>query len=64
MATESFGKVFTIDPDWCIKNLIEAIVRGSPIIKEFTTPEAKAEFARATTMTPEKAARLKAKYGK
>ena len=53
-----------MNPDWGIKNLEKAIDNGSPTVKRLSTPEAKAKFKEATTMTPEKAARLKARYGK
>ena len=53
-----------VNPDWGIKNLEKAIDNGSPTVKRLSTPEAKAKFKEATTMTPEKAARLKARYGK
>ena len=58
MATESFSRTFTVNPDWGIKNLEKAIDNGSPTVKRLSTPEAKAKFKEATTMTPEKAARL------
>lgn len=64
MAIESFSRTFTVNPDWGIKNLEKAIDNGSPTVKRLSTPEAKAKFKEATTMTPEKAARLKARYGK
>ena len=64
MAIESFSRTFTVNPDWGIKNLEKAIDNGSPTVKRLSTPEAKAKFKKATTMTPEKAARLKARYGK
>ena len=64
MAIESFSRTFTVNPDWGIKNLEKAIDNGSPAVKRLSTPEAKAKFKEATTMTPEKAARLKARYGK
>ena len=64
MAIESFSRTFTVTPDWGIKNLEKAIDNGSPTVKRLSTPEAKAKFKEATTMTPEKAARLKARYGK
>ena len=63
MATESFSRTFTVNPDWGIKNLEKAIDNGSPAVKRLSTPEAKAKFKEATTMTPERAARLKARYG-
>ena len=59
MAIESFSRTFTVNPDWGIKNLEKAIDNGSPAVKRLSTPEAKAKFKEATTMTPEKAARLK-----
>ena len=55
MATESFSRTFTVNPDWGIKNLEKAIDNGSPTVKRLSTPEAKARFKEATTMTPEKA---------
>ena len=64
MAIESFSRTFAVNPDWGIKNLEKAIDNGSPTVKRLSTPEAKAKFKEATTMTPEKAARLKARYGK
>ena len=64
MAIESFSRTFTVNPDWGIKNLEKAIDNGSPTVKRLSTPEAKAKFKEAATMTPEKAARLKARYGK
>lgn len=64
MATESFSRTFTVNPDWGIKNLEKAIDNGSPTVKRLSTSEAKARFKEATTMTPEKAARLRARYGK
>ena len=64
MPTESFSRTFTVNPDWGVKNLEKAIDNGSPTVKRLSTPEAKARFKEATTMTPEKAARLKARYGK
>ena len=46
-----------------IKNLEKAIDNGSPAVKRLSTPEAKARFKEAATMTPEKAERPKARYG-
>lgn len=54
MAIESFSRTFTVNPDWGIKNLEKAIDNGSPTVKRLSTPEAKAKFKEATTMTPEK----------
>ena len=64
MAIESFSRTFTINPDWGIKNLEKAIDKGSPIVKMLSTPEAKAKFKEATTITPEMEAKIKSKYGK
>ena len=64
MATESFSRTFTVNPDWGIKNLEKAIDNGSPTVKRLSTPEAKAKFKEATTITPEMEARIKARYGK
>ena len=44
MATESFSRTFTANPDWGIKNLEKAIDNGSPTVKRLSTPEAKAKF--------------------
>ena len=54
MAIESFSRTFTVNPDWGSKNLEKAIDNGSPTVKRLSTPEAKAKFKEATTMTPEK----------
>ena len=62
MAAESFSRTFTVNPDWDIKNLEKAIDNGSPTVKRLSTPEAKARFKEAATMTPEKAERPKARY--
>lgn len=64
MAIESFSRTFTINPDWGIKNLEKAIDKESPIVKMLITPEAKAKFKEATTITPEMEAKIKARYGK
>ena len=67
MATESFSRTFTVNPDWGIKNLekaIDTIDNGSPTVKRLSTPEAKAKFKEATTITPEMEAKIKARYGK
>ena len=63
MAAESFSRTFTVNPDWGIRNLEKAIDNGSPTVKRLSTPEAKARFKEAATMTPEKAERPKARYG-
>ena len=49
---------------WGIKNLEKAIDNGSPTVKRLSTPEAKAKFKEATTITPEMEAKIKARYGK
>ena len=64
MATESFSRTFTVNPDWGIKNLEKAIDNGSPTVKRLRTPETKAKFKEATTITLEMEARIKARYGK
>ena len=57
-------RTFTVNPDWGIKNLEKAIDNGSPTVKRLSTPEAKAKFKEATTITPEMEAKIKARYGK
>ncbi len=63
MATESFSRTFTVNPDWGIKNLEKAIDNGSPTVKRLQTPEAKARFKEATTIPPEMVAKIKERYG-
>lgn len=64
MATESFSRTFTINPDWGAKNLEKAIDAGvPPIVKRVMAPEYQAKFREMTTITPEKIARLKKAYG-
>ena len=64
MATESFSRTFTVNPDWGIKNLEKAIDNGSPTVMRLSTPEDKAKFKEATTIKPEMEAKIKARYGK
>ncbi len=64
MATESFSRTFTINPDWGVKNLEKAIDNGSPLVKWWKTPEAQAMLKEATTITPEMKAKLIERYGK
>lgn len=64
MAADSFSKTFIVNPDCGIKNLEKTIDNGSHRIKRLSTPEAKAKFKEATTITPEMEARIKERYGK
>ena len=64
MATISFERDVTINPDWGAKNLEAAIDAGPcKMFQEARTPEARARFRESITLTPEDIEKLKKAYG-
>ncbi len=63
MATESFSRTFKVNGTWGVRNLEEAIDKGSDFWKMTTAPEAMAEFRKNSVITPEVEEGIRKAYG-